>query len=63
MKSILYWFTDSQIILICHKVLKTSFILNEPNKVALHSNSNITSKHAPQVDLIIDFLYKTIHGK
>ena len=29
---------------------KKSLALNEPKHIALHSNTNTTSKHAPQVE-------------
>ena len=45
--------------------LRVKFILTfqEMKWVALSSNSNTTSKHAPQEDIIIDFAHKTTSGK
>jgi hypothetical protein len=36
--------------------------LIEPILVALHSNSNTTFKHAPQVE-IVDFVFKKTNGR
>jgi hypothetical protein len=42
---------------------RMSLTLNEQKWVALHSNSNSISKHAPQLKEIIDIVFKTTSGK
>jgi hypothetical protein len=36
-----------ELILACQEMLELSWVLDEPNKVILHSDSNTTSEHAP----------------
>jgi hypothetical protein len=45
--------------------LRVKFILTSPEAkwVALSSNSNTTSKHAPQEEIIFDFAHKTTNCK
>ena len=48
-KDIMYWFIKVKLFLTCREVLELVFSLNELEEVALRSNSNTNSKHAPQV--------------
>jgi hypothetical protein len=48
-QNILYMCTEGQTYFDMPRRVKMSLTLNEPKKVALHSNSNTISKHVPQV--------------
>ena len=50
MKNILYQFNEGQAHFGMQTNAKMNLVLNEPKQVALYSNSNTTSKHAPQVE-------------
>ena len=50
MKNILYWFIKGQTHFGMPRVAKIYLDLIELKLVAFHSNSNTTSKHAPQVE-------------
>ena len=63
MRNILHRYVESQTHFGMPRGAKMSLALNEPNKVALCSNSNTTSKHAPTVVSNIDFVCKTTNGK
>ena len=63
-KNILYWFIEGQINFDMPRGAKMSLILNELKVVALHSYSNTSSKHAPEVGRIIsDIVCKTTYEK
>jgi hypothetical protein len=49
-KNILYWFTEGQTHFGMPKGAKMSLALAGAKMVALLTNSNTTSKHAPQVE-------------
>ena len=50
-KNILYQFIEGQTHFGMPRGAKMSLALNEPKQVSLHSNSNSTSKHAPQAEI------------
>ena len=50
MKNILYWFNEGQTHFGMPRGAKLNAALNVLKWVARHSNSNITPKHAPQVE-------------
>ena len=52
-----------KIVLACQEGPKMKLALNQPEKIALHSYSNTTSEHAPQVKGIVDFVRKTTNRK
>ena len=52
MKNFLYGFIEGQIHFGLSRGAKVSLALDEPKLVALHSKSNTTSKHAPQLERI-----------
>jgi hypothetical protein len=62
-KSVLYWIIEGQTNFGMPRGAKVSLALNVPQKVALHSISNTTSKHAPGGYKLLDTVCKSTNGK
>ena len=63
LKNILYQFIDDQTRFGMPRGACMSVAVNAPKLVSLHSNSNSTSKHAPEAGRSVNFVCKTTLGK